>query len=184
MAGGYGFYRTAEWVRQPQRIAVPPPKPVTPSTVEQAQQAITLNKPPSEKEITKRQRLAAFRGDATLLDPISNSPSLPPQAAKIVLKRAPPNPAKKGKKKEVAHGHQLAGRRLPLEREGEIVCRLTQSAEDKRFSTLGAFFDRDSDDEDSDSESNEESEEELTPHAQVDQIYGDDEDRQLPPRPC
>ncbi|KAH8799504.1 hypothetical protein DL96DRAFT_1637472 [Flagelloscypha sp. PMI_526] len=64
MAGGYECYRTAEWVRQPQPIVVPPPKPVTTPAMEQAQQAAALNKPPSEKEFMKQKRLAAFRGDA------------------------------------------------------------------------------------------------------------------------
>ncbi|KAH8822504.1 hypothetical protein DL96DRAFT_1714819 [Flagelloscypha sp. PMI_526] len=68
ISGGHGrlriAIRTAEWVRQPQPIVVPPPKPVTPPTMEQAQQAAALNEPPSEKEFTKQKRLAAFRGDA------------------------------------------------------------------------------------------------------------------------
>ncbi|KAH8822501.1 hypothetical protein DL96DRAFT_1621288 [Flagelloscypha sp. PMI_526] len=71
MAGGYGRYRTAEWVRQPQPIVVSPPKPVTPPTMEQAQQAAALNEPPSEKEFTKQKRLAAFRGDAAPWGPFS-----------------------------------------------------------------------------------------------------------------
>ncbi|KAH8799499.1 hypothetical protein DL96DRAFT_1824231 [Flagelloscypha sp. PMI_526] len=212
MAGGYGRYRTAEWVRQPQPIVVPPPKPVTPPTMEQAQQAAALNEPPSEKELTKRKRLAAFRGDATPWGPISKLAivDLPvrgrcivdnatAEAANMALKRAPPNAAKKGKKKEVAP--QIAKRSSASGGPGDGVMdanwpdavfpwnvRAKESAEEaqfaeaERFAALEAFFDRDSDDEDSDSESDEESEEELMPPTQVGQIYGDDEDRPLPAR--
>ncbi|KAF8665115.1 hypothetical protein AX16_000582 [Volvariella volvacea WC 439] len=59
MAGGYGRYRTADWVRQPQPLAVP----MAAST----QGLINLlekveESPLSEREVRKRRRLDAFRG--------------------------------------------------------------------------------------------------------------------------
>uniref|UniRef100_A0A8H8CR18 PHD-type domain-containing protein n=1 Tax=Psilocybe cubensis TaxID=181762 RepID=A0A8H8CR18_PSICU len=65
MAGGYGRYRTADWVRQPQPISLPPSAVAGSSTsivaiLEEAQEA-----PPSEKELKKRKRLAAFRAEPT-----------------------------------------------------------------------------------------------------------------------
>ncbi|PPQ73679.1 hypothetical protein CVT26_010765 [Gymnopilus dilepis] len=60
MAGGYGRYRTADWVRQPQPIALPSTVVAGSSTIvsllEEAEEP-----PPSEKELKKRKRLAAFR---------------------------------------------------------------------------------------------------------------------------
>ncbi|KDR84722.1 hypothetical protein GALMADRAFT_233027 [Galerina marginata CBS 339.88] len=62
MAGGYGRYRTADWVRQPQPISLPPSAIAGSSTIisllEEAEEV-----PPSEKELRKRKRLAAFRAE-------------------------------------------------------------------------------------------------------------------------
>ncbi|KAF9455790.1 hypothetical protein BDZ94DRAFT_1230581 [Collybia nuda] len=67
MAGGYGRYRTAEWVRQPQPLTLITPGPAGPSnvitTLEEAEEV-----PPTEKELKKRKRLAAFRGERTPYD--------------------------------------------------------------------------------------------------------------------
>ncbi|KAF8971605.1 hypothetical protein BDZ97DRAFT_1753382, partial [Flammula alnicola] len=64
MAGGYGRYRTADWVRQPQPIALPPSAIAGSSTIvsllEEAEEL-----PPSEKEVKKRKRLAAFSSEVT-----------------------------------------------------------------------------------------------------------------------
>jgi hypothetical protein len=81
MAGGYGRYvcfipllpfiyflidpqRTADWVRQPQPIALPSSAIAGSSTIveilEEAEPA-----PPTEKELKKRRRLAAFRSEPT-----------------------------------------------------------------------------------------------------------------------
>jgi len=81
MAGGYGRYvciitlsslsyflinpqRTADWVRQPQPIALPSSAIAGSSTIvdilEEAETA-----PPTEKELKKRRRLAAFRSEPT-----------------------------------------------------------------------------------------------------------------------
>ncbi|KAF8724830.1 hypothetical protein AX14_008578 [Amanita brunnescens Koide BX004] len=61
MAGGYGRYRTTEWVRQPQPLALTNASVTGPSNVvallEQAQEPLVL-----EKELRKRKRLEAFRG--------------------------------------------------------------------------------------------------------------------------
>ncbi|RDB29384.1 hypothetical protein Hypma_015003 [Hypsizygus marmoreus] len=74
MAGGYGRYRTADWVRQPQPMLLATPGPAGPSNIvsalEEAEEA-----PPSEKELKKRKRLAAFRegpqaGPKTKLHPV------------------------------------------------------------------------------------------------------------------
>ncbi|KAG6890993.1 hypothetical protein C0992_011270 [Termitomyces sp. T32_za158] len=60
MAGGYGRYRTADWVRQPQPTLLTSPGTSGPSDIvsilEQAQEPA----PPTEKELRKRKRLAAF----------------------------------------------------------------------------------------------------------------------------
>lgn len=81
MAGGYGRYvciitlsrityflielqRTADWVRQPQPIALPSSAIAGSSTiVEILEEAQTT--PPTEKELKKRKRLAAFRSEPT-----------------------------------------------------------------------------------------------------------------------
>ncbi|KAF8151918.1 hypothetical protein K438DRAFT_1864745 [Mycena galopus ATCC 62051] len=64
MAGGYGRYRTADWVRQPQPMA-PNPAPPGPSTVPKRAEARTPPRPPTEKELRKRKRLEAFRSNET-----------------------------------------------------------------------------------------------------------------------
>lgn len=59
--------RTADWVRQPQPLTLVTPGPAGPSNVvtilEEAEEA-----PPTEKELKKRKRLAAFRGERTPYD--------------------------------------------------------------------------------------------------------------------
>ncbi|PFH50716.1 hypothetical protein AMATHDRAFT_60527 [Amanita thiersii Skay4041] len=61
MAGGYGRYRTAEWVRQPQPLALGNSSLAGPSNIvallEQAEEL------PSEEDLRKRRRLDAFRLD-------------------------------------------------------------------------------------------------------------------------
>ncbi|KAF7340266.1 hypothetical protein MVEN_01945500 [Mycena venus] len=64
MAGGYGRYRTADWVRQPQPMA-PTPVPPGPSTVLKRSEEPTPLRPPTEKELRKRKRLEAFRSNET-----------------------------------------------------------------------------------------------------------------------
>ncbi|KAJ7356544.1 hypothetical protein DFH08DRAFT_460046 [Mycena albidolilacea] len=64
MAGGYGRYRTADWVRQPQPMA-PTPVPSGPSTTAKRPEAPTPPRPPTEKELRKRKRLEAFRSNET-----------------------------------------------------------------------------------------------------------------------
>ncbi|KAE9397826.1 hypothetical protein BT96DRAFT_49799 [Gymnopus androsaceus JB14] len=71
MAGGYGRYRTAEWVRQPQPIVVSSGTGAPVNVVahlEEAQHHHSLSHhhqdpppPPTEKELRKRKRLDAFR---------------------------------------------------------------------------------------------------------------------------
>ncbi|EAU93234.2 hypothetical protein CC1G_11216 [Coprinopsis cinerea okayama7 len=61
MAGGYGRYRTAEWVRQPQPISLHlAALPGTPNVVSQLEE-VEEKKPPTEKELKKLRRLEAFR---------------------------------------------------------------------------------------------------------------------------
>ncbi|KAF4607120.1 hypothetical protein EYR38_001178 [Pleurotus pulmonarius] len=58
MAGGYGRYRTAEWVRQPQPLPSPQlagPSNVVPLLEQEAE--------PTQKELQKKRRLDAFRGE-------------------------------------------------------------------------------------------------------------------------
>ncbi|KAJ7451034.1 hypothetical protein FB451DRAFT_709158 [Mycena latifolia] len=63
MAGGYGRYRTADWVRQPQ--PVPPTPAAGPSTVVKRLEEPVVVRPPTEKELRKRKRLQAFRTNET-----------------------------------------------------------------------------------------------------------------------
>ncbi|KAJ6569419.1 hypothetical protein B0H19DRAFT_694454 [Mycena capillaripes] len=64
MAGGYGRYRTADWVRQPQPM-MQTPGPAGPSTVVKRAEAPEPPRPPTEKELRKRKRLEAFRSNET-----------------------------------------------------------------------------------------------------------------------
>ncbi|KAJ7058826.1 hypothetical protein C8F01DRAFT_1147338 [Mycena amicta] len=64
MAGGYGRYRTADWVRQPPSASATPtptPGPPGPSTIAQRVEALQAARPPSAKDITRFKRLNAFR---------------------------------------------------------------------------------------------------------------------------
>lgn len=66
MAGGYGRYRTAEWVRQPQPISLPVgvvALPVPSPAVTPPEPPKEDPRPPSEKELKKQRRLAAFKSD-------------------------------------------------------------------------------------------------------------------------
>ncbi|KAJ6573800.1 hypothetical protein DFH09DRAFT_1456006 [Mycena vulgaris] len=63
MAGGYGRYRTADWVRQPQPMAQTPA--AGPSTVVKRLEEPAVVRPPTEKELRKRKRLEAFRTNET-----------------------------------------------------------------------------------------------------------------------
>ncbi|GLB36633.1 putative PHD-finger [Lyophyllum shimeji] len=60
MAGGYGRYRTADWVRQPQPILLATPGSAGPSNIVSALEQADEPPPPTEKELKKRRRLAAF----------------------------------------------------------------------------------------------------------------------------
>lgn len=60
MAGGYGRYRTADWVRQPQPVALPAGGFSGSSNIVQQLERVQ-EAPPTEKELKKRKRLAAFR---------------------------------------------------------------------------------------------------------------------------
>ncbi|KAJ7037340.1 hypothetical protein C8F04DRAFT_409145 [Mycena alexandri] len=64
MAGGYGRYRTADWVRQPQPMA-PTPGPPGPSTAAKPLEELQPPRPPTEKELRKRKRLEAFQTNET-----------------------------------------------------------------------------------------------------------------------
>ncbi|KAG6843480.1 hypothetical protein H0H87_003999, partial [Tephrocybe sp. NHM501043] len=60
MAGGYGRYRTADWVRQPQPMFLATPGAPGPSSVVSTLEKTQEPPPPTEKELRKRKRLAAF----------------------------------------------------------------------------------------------------------------------------
>ncbi|KAJ7151734.1 hypothetical protein C8R46DRAFT_1166568 [Mycena filopes] len=64
MAGGYGRYRTADWVRQPQPMSQTPGPP-GPSTVTKREEPPPPPRPLTEKELRKRKRLEAFRTNET-----------------------------------------------------------------------------------------------------------------------
>ncbi|KAL0950576.1 hypothetical protein HGRIS_007374 [Hohenbuehelia grisea] len=62
MAGGYGRYRTADWVRQPQPLLTP--IQAGPSTIAQAlEQEVVAPSVPTEKDLLKQRRLSAFRSE-------------------------------------------------------------------------------------------------------------------------
>lgn len=64
MAGGYGRYRTADWVRQPQPLSFPAAGLPGAANIVQRLETIEEQKPPpppTEKELKKRKRLEAFR---------------------------------------------------------------------------------------------------------------------------
>ncbi|KAF7306274.1 PHD-type domain-containing protein [Mycena indigotica] len=71
MAGGYGRYRTADWVRQPHPLPAPSatptptPGPPGPSSIIQRVEALQAQRPPSAKEMTRFKRLNAFRPNET-----------------------------------------------------------------------------------------------------------------------
>ncbi|KAJ4477887.1 hypothetical protein C8J55DRAFT_561459 [Lentinula edodes] len=68
MAGGYGRYRTAEWVRQPQPIVVNAGTGAPVNVVahlEEVQQQEAPSRPLTEKEIRKQKRLDAFRSSSS-----------------------------------------------------------------------------------------------------------------------
>ncbi|KAG6901579.1 hypothetical protein C0995_010308 [Termitomyces sp. Mi166 len=60
MAGGYGRYRTADWVRQPQPTHLTTPGTPGPSNIVSVLEQAQESAPPTEKELRKRKRLAAF----------------------------------------------------------------------------------------------------------------------------
>ncbi|KAG6919472.1 hypothetical protein DXG01_005731 [Tephrocybe rancida] len=60
MAGGYGRYRTADWVRQPQPTLLTTPGAPGPSSIVSALEQAQEPAPPTEKELRKRKRLSAF----------------------------------------------------------------------------------------------------------------------------
>ncbi|KAJ7164778.1 hypothetical protein C8R43DRAFT_946565 [Mycena crocata] len=64
MAGGYGVYKTTEWVRQPQftgEFATPPPGPSRPPVLKK----IEVAPPLTEKQRRKKQRVEKFRNGGT-----------------------------------------------------------------------------------------------------------------------
>ncbi|THU88197.1 hypothetical protein K435DRAFT_317284 [Dendrothele bispora CBS 962.96] len=66
MAGGYGRYRTAEWVRQPQPMALSAPGAAGPSNATTHLEGTPPEdppQPPTERELKKQKRLAAFRAE-------------------------------------------------------------------------------------------------------------------------
>ncbi|KAJ7714581.1 hypothetical protein DFH07DRAFT_863300 [Mycena maculata] len=65
MAGGYGRYRTADWVRQPQPMAATPGLPGPSAVVKRVEKPPEAPRPPTEKELRKRKRLEAFRPNET-----------------------------------------------------------------------------------------------------------------------
>ncbi|KAJ7102613.1 hypothetical protein B0H15DRAFT_815366 [Mycena belliarum] len=74
MAGGYGRYRTADWVRQPQAQTPVQPPAAGPSTIVKRLEEL---RPPTEKELRKRKRLEAFRANET------TNTSIDPHASKL-----------------------------------------------------------------------------------------------------
>ncbi|RXW14590.1 hypothetical protein EST38_g11265 [Candolleomyces aberdarensis] len=64
MAGGYGRYRTADWVRQPQPISFPAGIAGASNIIQKLEAVEEVpEQPPTEKELKKRKRLEAFRSN-------------------------------------------------------------------------------------------------------------------------
>ncbi|KAF8624896.1 hypothetical protein AX15_005764 [Amanita polypyramis BW_CC] len=127
MAGGYGRYRTTEWVRQPQPLALATTSVTGPSKVvallEQTQEAPAV----SDKEFKKRKRLEAFRGERGFSVQRSNLLAMELQGRGRVLidptcetKATPsnnPSPTKKrtgGRRKKKSSGLKMREERNPI----------------------------------------------------------------------
>ncbi|KIM48473.1 hypothetical protein M413DRAFT_232847 [Hebeloma cylindrosporum] len=178
MAGGYGRYRTADWVRQPQPIALPSSAIAGSSTIveilEEAEPA-----PPTEKELKKRRRLAAFRSEASqnqsklcavelegkgrvLIDVPTEEPPLPMSPEPSPKKRV--NNRRKKKGVEVVVNKKTLGSssvvddqaekpnwpdtEFPWRLRTEERLELAKAEEEDRLKWIERFLDRDSDDED------------------------------------
>ncbi|PPQ90443.1 hypothetical protein CVT25_014961 [Psilocybe cyanescens] len=178
MAGGYGRYRTADWVRQPQPISLPPSAVAGSSTsivslLEEAEEA-----PPSEKELKKRKRLAAFRVEPTqsnsklctvelegkgrvLIDRPTEEQIAPGSPEPAPSKKKAPNRRKKKVNDVVvnkkSYGTDLQNQtdkpnwpdsEFPWRLRTEERLEMAKAEEEERLHWIERFLDRDSDDED------------------------------------
>ncbi|KAK0444941.1 uncharacterized protein EV420DRAFT_1573523 [Desarmillaria tabescens] len=161
MAGGYGRYRTADWVRQPQPMLVAPEVSV-----------LEAEEPPplTEKELKKRKRLEAFRsenqlhhgpsrlfpveleGKGRVLLDIPNE-SLVPEGGKRRNGGSSSRRKKKDGEKERSAGIEMEDSpnwpdsEFPWRLRTEERAELARAEEKERLGWIERFLDRDTDDE-------------------------------------
>ncbi|KAK2462116.1 hypothetical protein APHAL10511_006579 [Amanita phalloides] len=176
MAGGYGRYRTTEWVRQPQPLALATASVTGPSNVvallEQAQEPIV-----PEKDLKRRRRLEAFRGPGVqrskllpvelegrgrvLVDPAcdtkpttcSNDPSPSKRRTSGRRKKKSSNLAVKEERNSLPSAFERRVQKpnwidheFPWRLRTEEMAGVRQVEDDGRLKMIEEFLDRDSDD--------------------------------------
>ncbi|SJL05416.1 uncharacterized protein ARMOST_08783 [Armillaria ostoyae] len=193
MAGGYGRYRTADWVRQPQPMLVAPEVSV-----------LEAEEPPplTEKELKKRKRLEAFRsenqmhhgpsrlfpveleGKGRVLLDIPNE-SLVPESGKRRNGGGSSRKKKKDGEKERSAGIEMEeipnwpDSEFPWRLRTEERAELARAEEKERLGWIERFLDRDTDDEgdvDGDGDGD------VIPSAKWGVVYDDEGDRPVPAR--
>ncbi|CAA7264667.1 unnamed protein product [Cyclocybe aegerita] len=177
MAGGYGRYRTADWVRQPQPISLPSNTAGSSGVASIADEADEA--PPTEKEIKKRKRLAAFRSEGNqstsklcavelegkgrvLIDVPSEEPVAAASPEPTPTKKRGTN-RRKRKSENLSIDKKLSGTsgreshaekpnwpdsEFPWRLRTEERIELAKAEEEERLRYIERFLDRDSDDED------------------------------------
>ncbi|KAF9068466.1 hypothetical protein BDP27DRAFT_1421825 [Rhodocollybia butyracea] len=171
MAGGYGRYRTAEWVRQPQPIVVAPGTGTPLNVVahlEEAQQQ-EPPPPPTEKELRKRKRLDAFpqhhridiagKGRVLLDVPterseLDTSASAKKRGAGKRKKKAEPTAKERRAAAAAAAAEEAAEKpnwpdeEFPWRLRTEERVEHAKAEEEERLKVIEKFLDRDTDDDD------------------------------------
>ncbi|KAJ7585782.1 hypothetical protein C8J56DRAFT_828881 [Mycena floridula] len=176
MAGGYGRYRTADWVRQPQPTVLGTPGIVVPEVISLLEEPEEPQPPPppTEKELKKRKRLAAFQIDhdgtndnlPTKLFPVQlegkgrvlldiPNESYIPEPSLGVKKRPPTRRRKKGEAKErqsvgvedIPDHPNWPDTEFPWRLRTEERTEIAKAEEMERLQWIEKFLERESDDE-------------------------------------
>lgn len=176
MAGGYGRYRTAEWVRQPQPSVVDPTGVTTPARILSALERNVIP-PLSEREQKKRKRLEAFKSsNSTINGPCTLFPVELEGKGRVLLdipnETAPPEPYirkraanRRRKRGEQPREHELTpppeapldspnwpDEEFPWRMRTEERAENTKHEEQERLMIIENYLARDTDDEDDDEE--------------------------------
>ncbi|KAF9006762.1 hypothetical protein BDZ89DRAFT_1079638 [Hymenopellis radicata] len=208
MAGGYGRYRTADWVRQPQPLLLTTPGSAGSSKILSALEKAEVEEPPppTEKELKKRKRLDAFKSDTSSHSGPSTLFPVELEGKGRVLLDIPneslvaDSPRKRGATRRRKKG-ELAKELLvvpaPEEHldspnwcDAEFPWRLrteerTEAArleERARLAIIETFLERDTDEEDNDEVNGGGSEEAAIPSSQWGLVYDNANDRPTPSR--